>query len=526
MKLRRWLVLCTLCAALTRTAGVNAQTLQTPAEPERSTSSQQSGAAPVNGTSPMAGAVDPNTYRVGPGDVFRLSITGPLTQDVLLTVGPEGTVVLPGAGTISVKDRTLAQARNIVIERLRREIRGAEIDVRLERPRSFRVYLTGQVKKPGPRTVIATSRVFDVVTPELLELDASVRMIRLQHTDGTIERADLGLFLETGDAASSPFLRDGDIVQVPVARQWVQAAGAVARPGRFELNDGDSLATLLRRAGGLLPDAVEGPLLWLHWREDAHPDSEWIAPQDAVSSARLLASGDRLYAYFIPNHRLQKEVAIYGEVSRPGAYPVTEGVTHLSDVVTEAGGFLAAADLSAIRLHRSVAGVNDPDPELERLSRLSTADLTASEYAALRTKLAGHREDYRLNWATVLRDPASLDIALRGGDIIRVERLVSSIRVDGEVRNPAVLTYRPGATAQDYIRQAGGFTSRAWKGKLRITRAVTGQTLLVRAQDTIGPGDFIWVPERPDRTIWQQATAVLSALAQAATVVIAIRSLR
>ena len=87
---------------------------------------------------PLPGPVDANTYRVGPGDVLRLTISGPLTRDVLMTVGPEGTLSLPGAGTLVVRDRTLAQTRALVLERLRRDIRGAELDLRLERPRTSR----------------------------------------------------------------------------------------------------------------------------------------------------------------------------------------------------------------------------------------------------------------------------------------------------------------------------------------------------------------------------------------------------
>ena len=94
------------------------------------------------------------------------------------------------------------------------------------------------------------------------------------------------------------------------------------------------------------------------------------------------------------------------------------------------------------------------------------------------------------------------------------------------MRNPAILTYRPGATVADYVKQAGGFTNRAWVGKVRITRAVNGQTILARNVDAVNPGDFIWAPERPDITIWQQSREVLTALAQVATIVIAIRSVR
>ncbi len=475
---------------------------------------------------PLPGPVDPALYRVGPGDVLRLSISGPLTREVLLTVGPEGTLALPGAGTVVVRERTLTQVRTQVIERLRRDIRGAELDLRLERPRTFRVYVTGRVREPGVRLANGASRVADVLPPGQLLDDASRRGIRVTHTDGSSELADLGRFLETGDASGMPLLRDGDVLQAPVASQFVYAGGAVTRPSRFEWLPGDSVSTLLRLGGGLAPSAVRDRLLWLHWRGDARPDSEWVSADEPGPLARAIVAGDRLYAYFLPEWRQQHEAIVLGEVGRPGAYPIDEGATRLSAVLEAAGGFLPTADLSSVRVHRASGLAGEPDIELDRMLRLSRGDLTASEYEVLRTKLAARREDYRVNWHSLRQNPAALDLALRDGDVVRVERLVSSIRVDGEVRSPAILTFRAGATVADYVRQAGGYTNRAWVGKVRVTRAVNGQTLLARNVKELNPGDFIWAPERPDVTIWQQGREILTALAQVATIVIAIRSVR
>ncbi|MFN8587555.1 MAG: SLBB domain-containing protein [Candidatus Eisenbacteria bacterium] len=498
------------------------------------TPSQESGAAaaadPASGAFrtpvPLPGPIDPATYRVGPGDVFRLSIAGPLTREVLLTVGPEGTLALPGAGTLVVRDRTLAQVRLQVLERVRRDIRGADLDLRLERPRTFRVYVTGRVREPGVRLANGASRIADVLPPSQLLDDASRRGVRVTHADGTSELADLGRFLETGDSGGMPLLRDGDVLQAPVASQFVFVGGAVTRPGRFEWLAGDSLSTLLRLGGGLAPAAMRSRLLWLHWRNDAKPDSEWVSADEPVQLSRAIVAGDRLYAYFVPEWRQQHEVIVLGEVGRPGAYPINEGATRLSDVLGAAGGFLPTADLSSLRVHRASGLAGEADIELDRMLRLSRGDLTASEYEVLRTKLAARREDYRVSWYALRENPAAMDLALRDGDVVRVERLVSSIRIDGEVRNPAILTYRRGASVDDYVRQAGGFTNRAWVGKVRVTRAVNGQTLLARNVKELNPGDFIWAPERPDVTIWQQGREILTALAQVATIVIAIRSVR
>jgi protein involved in polysaccharide export with SLBB domain len=175
-------------------------------------------------------------------------------------------------------------------------------------------------------------------------------------------------------------------------------------------------------------------------------------------------------------------------------------------------------------VRRANTGASLDDPELQRLLRLSRLELTDSEYSILRTRLAGQREEYRVDWNRLLQVGPALDILLVGGDVIEVERLVNSIRVDGEVRRPGIVEYRPGFKVRDYIDKAGGLSKRAWGGKVRVTRSVTGQTLLARDVASLDPGDFIWVPEKPDITLWQQMTTVLMAVGQIATIVLAIEA--
>jgi protein involved in polysaccharide export with SLBB domain len=102
--------------------------------------------------------------------------------------------------------------------------------------------------------------------------------------------------------------------------------------------------------------------------------------------------------------------------------------------------------------------------------------------------------------------------------------LVLSIRIDGEVTHPGILSYRPGLRLDDYIKQAGGFTDRAWESRIRVTREVSGQTLPARNVKSLDPGDFVWVPERPDKNGWDYTREILTALAQVAAIVIAVDS--
>jgi protein involved in polysaccharide export with SLBB domain len=476
----------------------------------------------------LPGPVDPDIYRVGPGDVLLLQLWGKVSRSLSLEVGPEGRILVPGSGTLRVDGRTLRQVRESVLDLMRGQFRDVNMDVRLARPRVFRIYLTGQVRVPGPVAATGSSRIADVLTTGSMLDGASTRRIEILHRDGSREIADLGLFLATGQAPLNPWLQDGDVVFVPVATDFIHAQGAVARPGDYEFGEGDSLITLLRLAGDPIPAAYVDRALLVRWKEAFLTDSLWVNLED-VYARRVnppLHEGERLYVYYVPQYHLQHEAAIVGEVRRPGTFPIAEGRTRLSDLVTYADGFQPAADLSSIRVHRRNQNAGEVDPELDRLLRLSRSELTNTEYVVMLTKLASLREDYRIDWGRLQKDPAHLDLLLRDGDIVRVERFVSSVRVDGEVRRPGILDYRPGLSVEAYIAQAGGFTNRSWAGKVRVTRAVNGQVLLARNVRTLDPGDFVWVPEKPDATVWQQAQSVLTSLAYVATIVIAIRSVR
>ena len=478
-------------------------------------------------TQNLSGPVDPNVYRVGPGDLLLLQMWGKLTRSVPIEVGPEGTVLIPGGAIVQVAGRTLSDVRAEVLQRMSRQYRDVSMDLRLARMRTFRVYLTGQVQRPGPVGASGVLRVGDVLAAGELLAGASRRHIEVLHADSTRELCDLDLFLQTGNASHNPWLRDGDVIRVPSATEFAWAHGAVARPGRYEVGVQDSLLDLLRLAGEPLPGAQVSRTLLVRFKDPFTPESSWVSLTDIYSRRTNppLEDGERLYVYYVPEYHQQHEAAIMGEVSRPGVYPIREGQERLSHLVGAAGGFQPTADLSAIRVHRLNPASHEKDPELDRLLRLSRNELTATEYEVLRTKLAGLQEAFRVDWNR-LQANRDLDLLLRDGDTVFVERLVSSIRVDGEVRRPGMVNFAPGVGIEQYVRQAGGFTDRAWRGKVRVTRAVTGQTMLARNVRTLDPGDFVWVPEKPDVTAWEQSRDILTALAQVATIVIAIRSVR
>jgi protein involved in polysaccharide export with SLBB domain len=140
---------------------------------------------------PLAGAVDPDRYRLGPGDVLRLALFGPISRQTTLIVAPEGTLFLQELGSIKVSGLTLSQARQMVTTRIKGALRGVGVEFQLVSPRTFRIYLTGELKLTGPHVASATSRLADVLPDTLLLPTSSRRRIEVRSLDGTHWLADL-----------------------------------------------------------------------------------------------------------------------------------------------------------------------------------------------------------------------------------------------------------------------------------------------------------------------------------------------
>jgi protein involved in polysaccharide export with SLBB domain len=322
----------------------------------------------------------------------------------------------------------------------------------------------------------------------------------------------------------NPYLRDGDVLNVPVATEFIHAQGAVARSGRFELGMQDSLLTLFKLAGDPTPAADDSRALLVHWKDAFSADSVWFALHD-VYERRVnppLQEGDRIYIYFVPQYHRQQEATILGEVARPGVYPITQGQHRLSDLVAAAGGFLGNADLTSVHVLHTSVNPRETDAEFDRLIKLSRSEMTDTEYEILRSKLAARREDFRVNWFRLRQQP-ELDILLVGGDEVRIDPLVTSVRVEGEVRRPGIVEFDPKRTVAQYIDLSGGYSQRASTGKVRVTRSVTGQSLRARDVQAVAPGDLIWVPERPDVTFWQHMLVAIAVTAQVATIVAVVK---
>lgn len=147
-----------------------------------------------------------------------------------------------------------------------------------------------------------------------------------------------------------------------------------------------------------------------------------------------------------------RQVFINGEVNSPGGFTYKPGLT-LDKAIALAGGFSDKASKERIILTRNVNG------QSQRYSMRPTD--------------------------TVLP-----------GDIIEVSEYLQ-IFVNGEVQRPGDYPFQPGLTVEKTIALAGGFSARASKKRIKVSREIDGQqqTGRIRMGDAVYPGDILSVPQ-------------------------------
>jgi hypothetical protein len=80
-----------------------------------------------------------------------------------------------------------------------------------------------------------------------------------------------------------------------------------------------------------------------------------------------------------------------------------------------------------------------------------------------------------------------------------------------------------GKHADDYVKAAGGYTSRANRGRAQVTLALTGRQVGVKDAGPLRAGDVIWVPAKAEKSAWAGIREFLTTASQIATVYLVVR---
>jgi polysaccharide biosynthesis/export protein len=404
---------------------------------------------------PMDLPVGPD-YVLGPGDSLVVNMWGGQSSRLERMIDRQGQIELPEAGTVMISGMTIAQAQSAIQQALSTQFQNEHVEISLGRLRTVRVYVVGDVQRPGAYDVSSMSTPLSALYAAGGPTSrGSLRILRQYRGDQLVREVDLYDFLLKGVRSGVERLLPGDTLLVPPAGPQVTVEGMVHRPAIYELNGEKTLNQVLDLAGGVLSTASLKEINVA--RIVAHQRRTMLSlqlPNNPTEVAQKLADfqvqggDDVVISQILPYN--QSAVYLEGHVYRPGVYPYKEGMT-INDLL------------------RSYQDVLPEPSDHAELVRLLPPDFRPETIT------------FNLHDALIGNDSFLLDPF----DMIRVygryEIDAPRVSIEGEVLRPGTYPMSEGMTVAGLVRMAGGFTRSAYREEAGLSsyEVQNGQKVLV-----------------------------------------------
>ncbi len=474
------------------------------------------------------GAQAPDHYVLGEGDEVHISIFGSSQTEIHQRIGADGSIQPAGSSKIFLKGMTLAQGRTAIQNKLAQHysFRPDQIAVTITTARTVKVSIYGEVGIQGGFTLSALNTAFNALAaaggPTAM---GTVRNIQLSR-GGKVTRLDIYQFMKNPTIGTPYDLQNGDVLFVPIAQKVVSIEGAVKRPMRYELIDGETLADLIEYAGGLTNNVYPEFLQIERFDHGTKKYMEYSLSEVLSGKKKVTLEAGDIVRLRTGNEPLDQFVSISGDVYYGGNYDLDKnrslktllenakptytarteyvyverrrpdetvevltvpfpGYQGAGDFTLEPRDAVRVLNQSAFRDVESISvngqvrapftrnfGLND---------RMTVAQ--AIEYAdGLKQNVFPVAYIFRRD----LTNPAKMqyiridlekdgETLLQPGDKLNIYdnttyTNIGEVRVSGAVKNPLGVTYDPSITVHDLLTMAGGFTVGAAYDRVEVFR--------------------------------------------------------
>jgi len=388
---------------------------------------------------PSMNLATPQNYVLGPGDQVIVDIYGASQKTLQLTVSPEGDITVPGYGPISVMGMSVAAAQSKIRSTLGSRYSSSNIKISVGQTRTILINVMGEVKTPGTYHLSAFSTVFHALymAGGIKDL-GTLRNIKVFRGGRLVTVVDIYEYILNGRLAGNIPLQEGDVIQVGTYDCLVGITGKVKRPMFYEMRKNESVATLVKYAGGFTGDAYKNSVRLT--RQVGERYAVFNVGEFDMNSFQV-DDGDAVVVDGMLN-RYENMVEIKGAVFRAGQYQLGNEVSSVRTLIKAAEGVTEDAFTNRAVLHRLKA-----DRSLEVIP------------VDVKGILAGTTPDIPLQNEDVLFIGTTTDL-----------RLERTFTIHGEVISPGTYQYADNTSIEDLIIQAGGLTDAASTARVDVSR--------------------------------------------------------
>ena len=390
---------------------------------------------------PSMNLATPQNYVLGPGDKVIVDIYGASQKTQQLTISPEGEIVVPGYGPIAVSGLSVAAAQSKIRSTLGSRYSSSNIKISVGQTRTILVNVMGEVMTPGTYHLSAFSTVFHALymAGGISDL-GTLRNIKVYRNGNLVTVVDIYEYILNGRLAGNIPLHEGDVILVGPYDCLVGITGKVKRPMFYEMRKNESVATLVKYAGGFTGDAHKNSVRLTRQVGDRY--SVFNVKEFDMNSFQV-DDGDAVVVDSMLN-RYDNMVEVKGAVFRAGQYQLGKEVSSVRTLIEAAEGVTEDAFTNRAVLHRLKA-----DRSLEVIS------------VDVKGILAGTTPDIPLKNEDVLFIGTITDL-----------RLERTFTIHGEVISPGTYQYADNTTIEDLIVQAGGLTDAASTARVDVSRRI------------------------------------------------------
>ncbi|KPC51817.1 polysaccharide export protein EpsE [Amantichitinum ursilacus] len=230
-----------------------------------------------------ARAENAGEYKLGPGDVIKVSVYDHPDLQLELQLTKDGELSFPLIGQVKLNGASFAEAEQAIAQRLSKGgfVKNPQVNVLISQYRSQRVSIIGEIAKPGRYSLDSATNLLDLLAIAGGLTGNGGDVVQLLR-DGKRTDINLPRDINNGKSENTTLrMQNDDVIYVPRMQQYY-VYGEVNRSGNFRLEQNQTVMQALAVAGGFNQRASHTSITINRTQPDGSVKTIEVQPTDLV----------------------------------------------------------------------------------------------------------------------------------------------------------------------------------------------------------------------------------------------------